>query len=500
MSELQIEKIHAWSRDFAHRHRIRRPRSGESLSLGPQLEAGGFGALHPVLSSSGGVLRNDLLAKLFHANPGTEAHARNLIGRLHGVLESSPDPTWQERLLALPFLVAQVRFEDESRLMALMLDLRSLGYRSYSFDEGQTAEYLERSDLDRLESAYQFACGARLLESISFIHADINLKNLLFNDGTGDVQIIDFDAGALVERGDERPIAVGRALEYDFVPPEVKCGPLDPEPADASLYTLEANRWSIGTMVGTLLFGVMPLFFLTELSKSAVDAYAAQGCRWPDVDTSSDIFQALNQESYDSWGPWFEAAPEEVRECLADLFAAGSDGHKRPTAAAWIEALEVARKPPAFVFLRAEPDVIVEGTEVLISWRVEGAEEVESKLFGPLEPEGSETFVLGQATRFTLTASNRYGTVTAATNSVRVVPLPRMERVPMPAFPDLSLQVKVPAAIPSPPAPLPPPLRLAPASAFPPPLPPGLGTPPPVAALSPPLLSFAQLFTGLRRG
>jgi serine/threonine protein kinase len=499
MPELQIESVHAVSRSFGRRFGIRPPRSGETLSLLPQLDAGGFGAVHPVSSRAGREGGPALMAKLFHPNPATEAHVSDLISRLHRALERLPDGAWPERLLALPYAIAQVRFEGESRLMALMLDLRSRGYRSYSFDEAQAAEYLQRSDLDRLEFAYSFACGAQLLESISFVHADINLKNLLFNDETGDVQIIDFDSGALQERGDERPIAVGRAMEYDFVPPEVKCGPLDPEPADASLYTLEANRWSIGTMVGTLLFGVMPLFFLSEFSKSAIDAYAAQGRRWPDVDTSSEIFNAANQESYESWGPWFEAAPREARDRLADLFAAGSDGPRRPTASAWIEALEVARKPPSFAFLRAEPDVLVEGTEVLISWRVEGAEEVESKLFGSLESEGNETFVVGQATRFELKASNRYGTVTAATNPVRVVPVPRMERVPIPTFPDLRLQVRVPAAIPSPPAPLPPPAQLTPAAAFPPLLPTGLGTLPPVAPLSPPLPSFAHLFSGLKK-
>ncbi|HET9591652.1 MAG TPA: hypothetical protein VFP17_01945, partial [Solirubrobacterales bacterium] len=96
--------------------------------------------------------------------------------------------------------------------------------------------------------------------------------------------------------------------------------------------------------------------------------------------------------------------------------------------------------------------------------------------------------------------SNRYGTVTAASNPVRVVPLPRMERVPIPAFPDLRLQVRVPAAIPSPPAPPPFAPRLAPASTFPPPLPPALATPPRSAALGLPLASFAQLFARLRRG
>lgn len=490
MSELQVEQIHALSRVFAGHHRVRPPRSRQSLSLGVELDAGGFGTVYPVVPQPGKDSQPDLLAKLFKPDAEIEAHVRDLIGRLHGALERSPDPTWPERLMALPFLVAQVRFEGEARLMALMLDLRSFGYESYGLDKSAVAaEYQLRPDLDRLEFAYRFACGAQLLESIAFVHADINVKNLLFNEKTGDVQIIDFDAGALVESGDERPITMGRPEEFDFVPPEVSSG---------GACTVEAERWSTGTMVGMLLFGVGPLFFVAEFSKSAVDAYAAQGRRWPDIDTSSAIFLQENLASYEQWRPWAEDAPGETRERFAELFAAGSDGGKRPTASAWVEAIEEARKPPSFAYLRAEPDVLVEGTEVLVSWRVEGAEEVESRLFGTLAAEGSEYFVVGQATRFEFQASNRYGTVTQATNPVRVVPLPRMERIAIPAFPDLRLQVTVPAAIPSPPMSPPAPPRLAPAPAFPAPLPRPLVSPPPAAPPLSSLPSLAGLFAGLR--
>lgn len=499
MPELQIERVHSVSRSFCRHHRVHAPRTSEALSLGQPLEPGGFGTPYPVAPTPGASRGPDLMVKVFHANAEVEAHVRRLTGRLHAVLADRRDATWPDRLLALPFLLAQARFEGSTRLIALMLDLRSLGYQSYSFEEEEAIDYQLRSDLDRLEFAYQFACGARLLESISFVHADLNFKNLLFNEQTGDVQILDFDSGALVESGDERPITVGAA--DDFVPPEVKGGPLDP-PADESLYTAEAERWSIGTMMGMLLFGVGPLLFIAEFSKAALDAYAASTARtgnWPEVDTSSAFFFEQNRASYEYWKPVFENAPGQTRERFAEFAAAGSNGASRPTAAAWAEALEDERRPPSFEFLRAEPDVLVEGTEVLISWRVKGADGVESKLFGSLEPEGSETFVVGQATRFEITASNRYGTVSEVTNPVRVVPLPRMERVPIPAFPDFRMQVKVPAAIPSPPLPPPAPLRLA-SSPFPAPLPRALTPVMPGALQLPALPSILGLFPGRRGG
>lgn len=461
MTELVVEHVQSGSRSFSAYHRLRVPRRGDSLRLGRQVGDGGFGELFVVERGASPGSEPATVVKIFDSShPAERRRVARLIARLHRELDRSQERDWPRLVAGLPFAIIDGRLDGRECQVALMVDLAAQGYERWNLDDvEEMGRYQERSRLDRLEFAHGFAQAAALMESIAFRHADLNLENVMFRESDYEVQIIDFDGGSFGDGADGHLRLFGK--RDDFVPPEAK-RPDPSDPIDFELLTLEAERWSVGLMIGFLIFGIEPYHYcVLELSAAGLDAYARQSLRWPEPDPDGPGGLPENQQSVQECLARYEAAPGDTAECFVEFFAAGSDGSGRPTAARWVAAMEVARQPPRFEFLRVEPDVQVEGAEVVISWRAEGAESVRSRLFGTLASEGSERYVVGSTAKFELEAVNRYGAIADWTNSVRVVPLPRIRHVAIPDFPGLRTTLRIPGALSAPSPPPLPPLRLS---------------------------------------
>jgi serine/threonine protein kinase len=460
MSDLQVQKVHGQSRHFARFHHAPLPRRGTVLARGKELAAGGFGTVYPLTGIGGKPLRRPLLAKLFHSSTLDEhGGPGELIARVVGLqdrLDRSQVRDWPDALLALPYWIASCEHDGRDELVAMMLDLGHLGYEEIGFESQEAERHRALPWYERVELACSYAQRAALLESLSYVHADQNPENLLFNTQTLDTQIIDFDAGVVVEKGDERPLTPGKP--DDCMPPEIKRPGLNVDPIDIESYTPGAERWSVGSIVGLILFGIHPGFFLRFLSAKTIAGYAGQGPCWPQIDLGSREFRSEIEASYFSFLPLFEAAPGGTREAFARFFAAGTNGDLRPSAREWVDALELARKPPRLEELTLGPDVALEGSELEVSWQFDGADRVECPELGTLEPSGSATLTAHRSTRLSFEAFNRYGRTSERTRMVRVVPLPRIERIPVPAFPSFDLRARIPRPLATPPPqPMPPP-------------------------------------------
>jgi hypothetical protein len=464
MRSLRVVKVLSDSPAFARQRRLRLPKVGDTYSLGRSRGEGGFGEVWSVETTE--------------ARPGSPALAVKEVTEVQSLaapvlelqqaLERKPTQEWAERLLAFPFSIVVAELEGEEREAIFMLDLVELGYAQVkdAFDQSAVHEYRARPTYERVEFAHSYAQAASLLEAVGFIHGDQNIPNLMFNSSALDVQIIDLDAGAIASTGNERAIAEGK--RDNCVPPEARVLGLGETDVDKSRWDVQAERWSVGILVGYLALSFDPSFFLKS-SARVFGAFAQEG-PWPRIDPRSPLLVSGGGAAYRHWLPHMEAAPGRLVETFARFFRAGTRGADRPTAQDWVEALDVAREKPRFVSIEVVPAVVPEGSEVVISWEAEGAERVEHPVLGVLACKGEASLAVDRSGRQTLTAINHYGKVQISTEVVRVVPLPKLTTIPMPGFPGLELQTRIATSAPPRPAPASPP-RLAKAVGIPPAIP-----------------------------
>ena len=98
--------------------------------------------------------------------------------------------------------------------------------------------------------------------------------------------------------------------------------------------------------------------------------------------------------------------------------------------------------------------LVVEGTKIVLSWEAQDADHVESPMLGTLAPTGSMPVIVERSVHFTLTAINRYGpSASRSSEVVRVIPLPRIETIPIPRPPNLALTANIAVQAPPPIAP-----------------------------------------------
>lgn len=452
MSAIKVLELQAVSRIFVQHHHLPLPteRSIVEVSDAPEvdLQPGGFGALLPVKTMDGADPLRPLLAKVFNddalADVGGPTVMSSHISQVIARLDECIDADWPEQILAAPFCMLQGELAGKQRLITLMLDLRHLGYGTCPFDPNEAQVYRARDFEQRANFALVFAARYATLERIGFVHGDLNPENILLAADRCDVQIIDIDTGTFVIDGSERPLTPGKP--DDCMPPEVTNLTM-PGFIDMGKYTAAAERWSVGSVIGYFLFAVHPGFFLREISTSCLDEYASSGHRWPNIDTRSATFTKirLNRNRYEHyWREAFDASPSEVRELFGHLFLAGSLGSLRPSAQEWIEALSRAEEPPTIESITVEPRIVLAGDLVHLSWVTQNASRVEIDGVGPAPAARDALLPVQQTTAFTIRAFSPYGkSCTATSPTVRVVELPRFEKLPLPSFPATTLTAHI---------------------------------------------------------
>jgi hypothetical protein len=437
MTTVRLIRIVSKLSRFAREHRISMPRKGDTIVLDAERGSGGFGAIHPVRDGVRG--RGPALVVKVPSEDCT--WLGSAVGDLHRALSARPTREWAGLLLGVPFVVAEAEIEGEITEVTFMLDLFALGYRELRDGELSSPDYQRLPAYRHVEYANAFARAAAFLESIGFLHGDLNEPNLLLNEESLDLQLVDLDSGAIVVNGDERARVQGKPLHPDAIPPEAM-RPGAEQSVDKTVWDLAAERWSVGYLFGYLIYGVPPSFFLEYSSSKTIDAYSRAG-DWPGIGLDDQLFKPGAEAAYEYWRPFLEDAPGRVTETFVQFFHAGTNGDLRPTAQDWGDALAPARRPPRFVSVGVDPTATPEGSDVTLTWETEGAEYVEHPALGRLEPSGEATMVAGVSGRQQLTAVNHYGRTEELTEALRVLPLPRLTWIPLPGFPGLDLRARI---------------------------------------------------------
>lgn len=449
MRTLTVLDVISDSPQFAKRHQLHLPRKGETVTARSLVsDKGRFGEVWSAEHDKRSAEEPPFVVKVIDE----QFSLGESVSELHRALERCGDRDWPIRLQAPPYSLVIAQMDGEEREVTFMLDLGARGYEGAEpiFELSAVRSYIGRPVHERVELARSYAQAAALLESIKFLHGDQNFPNLMLNLSTLDTQIIDLDAGAILRNGDERAITDGK--QGNFLPPEARIP--GSEKVDKSRWDAGAERWPVGILVGYLSLGNDPSFFIKPFAR-AFDGYAEEG-PWPGKPSDLWLPDGMGA-AHREWLPFLEAAPGDLVVTFARFFRAGTRGADRPTAQDWVKALDAARKKPEFKVFKVEPAVAPEGTEVVISWKAEGAEYVEHPSLGKLPAKGEESMVVTRSARQRLAAVNFYGRVERESEVIRVVPLPRLTTIPIGGFPGLQLSTRIATGAPALPPQLPPP-------------------------------------------
>lgn len=422
---------------FAAHHHLAIPRRGDTLTFGAERGRGGFATVTELNAINGQIPAQPMLVKVFDPHVLSDLGGPHVLvkraGRLLGHLVSQPTHDWMDQLKAMPYCFADLVHEGQELLAAFMLDLAADGYESAPFAPREAARYRSRAITDRIDLAAQFASRCALLESLQFVHGDLNQENVLVSDRHHDVQIIDFDAGVIIEHGDERPLTVGKP--DDCMPPELKCVAAGAPPASVDMFTPEAERWSVASVVGYFLFGAHPAFFLRAIAPTVIAEYAGSAHDWPDVDLNGPLATRLapNRLAYRQLRADLAALPAGVIERFRQLFDAGLEGNLRPTAQDWRDALRALQAPPAVDLVVVNHVAVPAGAEIELSWITRNATHVEIPGVGRRPAVGGIRLPVYTTTRVQVVAVNPYGIDSRDSELIEAVPPPRVPR------PDLTL-------------------------------------------------------------
>lgn len=438
---LAVGAVEFTSHDFVAAHGLTVPSVGGHVDIGSEIGAGGGGTVFRVDANTGGKPSVAKVIDLTDFPPGFDAEVIAVLRSFHGAMTGAGSMDWPEQFLAVPYAAFATRHKGHPALALMMLDLGRLGYEEVPFAERRgVPAYASQHQAVRVEIARSFAEKAAALERIRFVHGDLNPPNLMFNPSTNDVQIIDFETGAVVANGHERPLVAGKP--DDCNPVEIK-GAGTGNALDVSLLTLEAERWSVGSLVGYCLFGVHPGFFLRSASKKAVDEYASQAQNWPDIDPSSPVFRddPKVRKVWPKFHSLFASSPVGVKEEFREFFLAGSDGILRPTAADWLAAFTDSSEEPEFSVFDVSEKIVIEGDDVFVEWDAPRADFVTFEGVGRFGPQGSMKIAIDKPSRIVAKATNAFGTCDATSHLVHVVRLPGVDRLPALAMTQVNVVV-----------------------------------------------------------
>lgn len=140
----------------------------------------------------------------------------------------------------------------------------------------------------KLKFMLHLAEGFNILRDISFIHADINPKNLFINIDKGDLVIIDYDGGAVTQDASEKPTTWGK--RNDWVAPQIIEQLSQEQHVQTSVKVdLFTDTWSVAVGMFYLLFLCGPFFFLKRTFPKAMEEYF-RDYKWPAIDEHHNNF------------------------------------------------------------------------------------------------------------------------------------------------------------------------------------------------------------------
>jgi serine/threonine protein kinase len=399
---------------------------GSTMAVGEEIGGGAFGTVYSCVQIAGSKVAG-LVVKRHHENSGvTPEQCAGVLGALHAAVDARWGTTAaavREHLAGMPFWVGWARWGGDEVMVSVSVNLIDLGYEPFDpilESPSRLSGWLALSILDRLQIARTFAASHALCEEMDFLHADVNVENMFVDPSGRRSTLIDFDSGCLPGSPNPRPLTWGKP--DDFVAPEAKVGGrLDPDAIDRF-----SERWAVGWMLHYLLFGVGPLFFLTQLSSPVIGQYLA-AFTWPDIDHNSPLFNRPNRSFYSRYLQELAELPVGAIEMFRQFVTVGAlDPHRRPSSSEWCDALDSVTSPPVFERVTLSTETILYLQAVQVSWTASGADTVTIDGAGTFANHGRAQVIPSRSGPIRLVARNAFGAVEHLTAHISVLRGPRL--------------------------------------------------------------------------
>jgi len=179
-------------------------------------------------------------------------------------------------------------------------------------------EYLALPVETLYAKAYHLSRSFALLNEFAYIHADFKTDNFFISLDDARCALIDFDSGAFIHSLTDEPYTWG--TPQDMLAPEI----YEQMSKENSMVrvNLLTDMWSVAVATHYLIFSLHPLFFITELSRDAMNEYNSR-FTWPDIDFNSPLFNSEMLEIYDWYNQIYPDLPQDIAECFRHTFTEG---------------------------------------------------------------------------------------------------------------------------------------------------------------------------------
>jgi serine/threonine protein kinase len=280
---------------------------------------GGFGKLYHCLGFNFGQPAILQVVKIFKESAeGRDEHSWNTICKMQvRIIEKVKECrdkgddflTKYPALIALPQLTFSGLLDGNTVRGYISNDLTSLNYRSFDkIMEEHLEEFSEREMEDKYEMCYHLVKAFGLLESISFIHADLSADNIFISNDQPCCALIDFDSGAVVENPEDNPSTWGKP--QDWLAPEIRfqIGNNDNGIININLFS---DIWSVCVAIHYILVNVSPYLFLNDMSKNTMTRYMNRN-KWPQLAINDPDYNIDNREYHEFQLDLLKSIPEDI--------------------------------------------------------------------------------------------------------------------------------------------------------------------------------------------
>ena len=175
---------------------------------------------------------------------------------------------------------------------------------------------------NRLNMIHNLVEGFSYLERMKFVYADLNPKNFFVNLKSGQLCLIDYDGGAVMDSRGNTPETYGKPGEW--LAPEVEQQLLT---STSGLIKVDLNTdtWAVAIGIHFLLFPLHPLVYLKIRGKKESEYF--QKYEWPKIDRNDPNYRRDIDKAYNNYLNKLQQTPQGIVKGMSETF---NKGHENP--------------------------------------------------------------------------------------------------------------------------------------------------------------------------